>query len=315
MFTARSPGPESSQVALHFRTDWGPVGLSLRAPRDSLFMANAPGVVGESVVSKTRDWKEPIGRLGIVGQGVVATIIGLLAIRIAIGEKDEAATSEGAVAWLADQPFGKFLLVALTIALFALALWRFLCAVMGDPAEGSEPKDRLKYAVLGVVYLLLAITTLGITIANWTGSGNTAGSAESGDEGSQKAASTLFDWPAGRWLVGILGVAVIGYAGYNFYKQVVRRKFAERLDAGDESWVVRLGLVGYTAQSLVYAVVGYFFIQAAIAFKSTTAKGPSGALIELADTTWGKVLLWAIAIGLFAYGVFCIAEAKYRKAA
>ena len=65
----------------------------------------------------------------------------------------------------------------------------------------------------------------------------------------------------------------------------------------------------------MYAVVGYFFIQAAIVFKSTTAKGPSGALIELADTTSGKVLLWIIAIGLFAYGIFCIAEAKYRKAA
>ena len=278
-------------------------------------MADAADPVGETVVSKVRDWKEPLGRLGLVGQGVVATVIGLLAIRIASGEKDEAATSEGAVAWVAQQPFGKFLLVALTVALFALALWRFLCAVMGDPVEGSEPKDRLKYAVLGVVYLLLAITTLGVTIANWTGSGVTAGSEESGDEGSQQAASALFDWPGGRWLVGILGVAVIGYAGYNFYKQVVRKKFAERLDAGEGSWVVRLGLVGYTAQSLVYAVVGYFFIQAAIAFKSTTAKGPSGALIELADTAGGKVLLWIIAIGLFAFGVFCIAEAKYRKAA
>ena len=29
----------------------------------------------------------------------------------------------------------RFLLVALTVALFALALWRFLCAAMGDPAE------------------------------------------------------------------------------------------------------------------------------------------------------------------------------------
>jgi len=202
----------------------------------------------------------------------------------------------------------------LTVALFALALWRFLCAAMGDPVEGSEPKDRLKYAVLGVVYLLFAITTLGITIANWTGSGDT-GSKQTGDEGSQKATSTLFDQPAGRWLVGILGVAVIGYAGYNFYKQVIRKTFADRLDADEGSWIVRLGLVGYTAQSLVYAVIGYFFIQAAIAFKSTTAKGPSGALIELADTALGKVLLWIIAIGLFAYGLFCIAEAKYRKAA
>ena len=277
-------------------------------------MVHAPTAAGETVAAKAKDWKDPIGRIGLVGQGVVATIVGLLAIRIAMGDKDEAATSEGAVAWLAQQPFGKFLLVALTVALFALALWRFLCAAMGDPVEGSEPKDRVKYAVLGVVYLLLAITTLGITIANWTG-GDTEANAESGDESSQQAASTLFDWPAGRWLVGILGVALIGYAGYNFYKQVVRKEFAERLDADESSWVVRLGEFGYAAQSLVYAVIGYFFIQAAIAFRSTTAKGPSGALIELADTTWGKVMLWVIAIGLFAYGIFCIAEAKYRKAA
>jgi hypothetical protein len=251
----------------------------------------------------------------MVGQGVVATIVGLLAIRIAIGNKDEAATSEGAVAWLAHQPLGKFLLVALTVALFALALWRFLCALMGDPVEGSELKDRLKYAVLGVIYLALAITTLSVTIANWTGSGHEVPSEKTGDESSQQAASTLFAWPAGRWLVGLLGIGLIAYSGYSFHKQVIRKSFAERLDAAEGSWIVRLGLVGYAAQALVYAVVGFFFIQAAIAFKSTTAKGPSGALIELADTTWGKVLLWIIAIGLLAYGVFCIAEAKYRKAA
>jgi hypothetical protein len=245
----------------------------------------------------------------------VATIVGLIAIRIAVGKKDDAATSDGAVAWLAHQPLGKFLLVALTVSLFALALWRFLCAAMGDPAEGSEPKDRVKYAVLGVVYLLFAVATLGVTVKNWTGSGASAGSTKSGDEGSQQATSTLFSWPAGRWLVGILGVAVIGYAGYNFYSQVVRRKFAERLDADEGSWVIRLGEFGYTAQSIVYAVVGYFFIQAAIAFESSTAKGPSGALIELGNTVWGRVLLWIVAIGLFAYGIFCIAEAKYRKAA
>jgi hypothetical protein len=293
-----------------------PPGVSVASPagRDNP-VVDVSDVIGGSTLSTARDWKEPIGRVGLVGQGVVATIVGVIAIRIAVGEKDEAATSAGAVAWLAEQPLGKFLLIALTVSLFALAVWRFLCAAMGDPVEGSEPKDRLKYAVLGIVYLLLAITTLGVTIANWTGADDATASEGSGDEGSQQAASTLFEWPAGRWLVGILGAAVIGYAGYSFYKQVVKKQFAERLDAEEGSWIVRLGLLGYTAQSLVYAVVGYFFIQAAIAFKSTTAKGPSGALIELSDTAWGKVLLWVIAIGLFAYGLFCIAEAKYRKAA
>ena len=189
-------------------------------------MVDAPGAVGDAVVSRAHDWKEPLGRVGIVGQGIVATIVGLLAIRIATGDKDEAATSEGAFAWLAQQPFGKFLLVALTVALFA-SLWRFLCALMGDPAEGSEPKDRPKYALLGFVYLALAITTLGITIANWTGEGDKTGSGDTGDETSQKATSTLFDWPAGRWLVGILGAAIIGYAGIQL------------LQAGDQEGVRR----------------------------------------------------------------------------
>jgi hypothetical protein len=68
-----------------------------------------------------------------------------------------------------------------------------------------------------------------------------------------------------------------GYAGYNFYKQVIKKKFAERLDADDTSWVVRLGLIGYTAQSLVYAVIGYFFVQAAIAFGQGPLRRPDRA--------------------------------------
>jgi Domain of Unknown Function (DUF1206) len=278
-------------------------------------MTVAAGGRGRAVAARTHDWKEPIGRLGLVAQGVVAAIVGFLAIRTAMGEKDEAATSQGAVAWVAQQPFGKFLLVALTIGLFALAVWRLLCVLMGDPVEGSAPKDRVKYAVLGVIYTALAITTLVITVDNWTGSGDAAGDTQSGDEGSQKAASTLFDWPAGRWLVGILGAAVIGYAAYSFHKQVIKKEFAERLDTRGSSWVVRLGLIGYTAKSLVLGVIGYFFIQAAIAFESRTAKGPSGALIELSNEDWGKALLWVIAVGLLAFGIYCIAEANYRKAA
>jgi intracellular septation protein A len=106
---------------------------------------------------------------------------------------------------------------------------------------------------------------------------------------------------------------VIGYAIFHFKKEVIDLHFTERLSTDDKSWVTRLGQAGYTAQALVYAVVGYFFIQSAIAFDPETAKGISGAVVELADEGWGQALLWAIAVGLFAYGIFCIAEAKYRK--
>ena len=50
-------------------------------------MLDTPHLVGDTVVSTASDWKGRIGRVGLVGQGVVATIIGVIAIRIAIGTR------------------------------------------------------------------------------------------------------------------------------------------------------------------------------------------------------------------------------------
>jgi hypothetical protein len=259
--------------------------------------------------------RRSLGRVGLVGQGVLATVVGIIAIQIAMGDTtSETATSEGAVAWLAEQPLGRFLLVALTVSLFALAAWRIIEAFTGDPVEGSEAKDRAKYAVLGFIYLSLAVTTLGVTIANWTGGSAGDVGTDSGDAGAQEAASTVFDLPAGRFLVAAGGIAVIGYGLFHIFKESWGAKFAERLEVDEGSWVVRLGRVGYAAQGLVYMVVGWFLLQAAISYDADEAKGPSGALVELAGKGWGSLLLWAIAIGLFCYGLFCVAEAKYRRA-
>ena len=125
----------------------------------------------------------------------------------------------------------------------------------------------------------------------------------------------MFDLPAGRWIVGLVGAGIVGYGIYSFHKEVIRRKFVKRLDVDEHSWVVRLGMIGYGARAAVIAVVGWFFLQAAISYRPEEAAGPSGALLELAGTSWGPLLLWAIALGLFVYGLFCIAESKYRTAA
>ena len=98
------------------------------------------------------DWKETLGRVGLVGRGVLYGAIGLLAVQLALGNAADASQA-GAIEWVGSQPLGKVLLVALTISLFALAAWRFLDAVLGDPVEGSEPKDRARYAVGGAIYL------------------------------------------------------------------------------------------------------------------------------------------------------------------
>ena len=141
-----------------------------------------------------------LGRVGLVGQGVVAAIIGILAIQLAMGDPNEATTKDGAVAWLAEQPAGKFLLVLLTVALFALAIWRFLDAIRGDPVEGDKATSasssrpsasctrvRGHRAVRHDRELDRRARELRRLERRWC------------DQASQKAASTVLDWPAGQW--------------------------------------------------------------------------------------------------------------------
>jgi hypothetical protein len=262
------------------------------------------------------DWKETLGRVGLVGKGVLYSVIGFLAIQLAAGDASTDTTHNGAIEWIAAQPLGKFLLVGLTVSLFALAAWRLLDAVVGDPVEGSEPSDRAKFAVKGLIYGALATGALTATVANWNGS--SSGSSTGGSSGSgtnQQAAATVLEWPAGRWIVTAAGLAVIGYAIYIFKKHVVDEQFLERVSVTSDSWVAKLGRFGYAARSIVFVVIGYFLAQAGITYEPGKTRGLSGALQEISGEGWGQWLLWAVAAGLLAFGIFTIAESRYRRAA
>ncbi len=173
------------------------------------------------------DWKETLGRVGLVGKGVIFAIVGVLAIQLATGDP-AAANKNGAIEWVAGQPFGKFLLVALTVGLFALGAWRLLEVFTGDPVEGDDASDRVKFGAKAAIYLSLAFASLGATIANWSGNegAGTNSSAGSG-QSSQKATATVLEWPAGQWIVALAGLAVIGYAIYQV-KQPLRRREVPR---------------------------------------------------------------------------------------
>ena len=267
----------------------------------------------KSMISGERgDWKERLGRVGLVGKGVLFGVIGLLALQIARGDAAADATHTGAIEWVGEQPLGKFLLVALTVSLFALAAWRLLDAAVGDPVEGSETSDRVKYGAKGVVYLGLGIAAATTTAANWNGSGS-SGSSE--DERSAEATATVLEWPLGRWLVMAIGAGVIAVALYIVKKHVVDRDFLQRMSITSTSWIAGFGRFGYAARAVAYALIGYFLVQAGATYEPQRAKGLSGTLLEVSGQTWGQLLLWAVAIGLLAYGVFTLAEAKYRRAA
>lgn len=262
------------------------------------------------------DWRSTLARSGLAAKGVLYSALGLLAISVASGDASSGSASRrGAIELVASQPFGQWLLVILTLGLFALAFWHVVQAFTGDPVEGSETKDRVKFAVKALIYLGTAVTALMILLSRWGSGTSTGGSGGSSDQ----ATATVMNWPGGPWIVGIAGAAVIALAIAWAYRHVWNKAFMRRLDrysmsAEVEAGVERAGQAGYAARAIVAAIAGAFLIAAAVQHDPQEAVGLSGALGALSGETWGQAVLWVVAIGLFLYGCFCFAEAKYRRA-
>ena len=70
----------------------------------------------------------------------------MLAIQVARGGREESPDKGGALRTIAEQPFGKGLLVLLAVGLAAYALWRLAQAILDRDNEGEGPKGLVKRA-------------------------------------------------------------------------------------------------------------------------------------------------------------------------
>ena len=91
-------------------------------------------------------WVERLGRLGLVAKAVLYAVVGLLAIQVARGGREESPDKGGALRTIAEQPFGKGLLVLLAIGLAAYALWRLAQGILDRDNEGEGLKGLAKRA-------------------------------------------------------------------------------------------------------------------------------------------------------------------------
>jgi hypothetical protein len=257
------------------------------------------------------DWSDRLARFGLVGKGVLHAVIGLLALELALnGASSSEASPAGAADWIADRPFGTVALWVVAASLLSLAAWRAVTALRGDPVEEDDTTHRVAWGAKAVLYAGFALTFAGVALSGGGGSGSGAGG--SGDQ-AQQTTSTVFDWPMGRWLVVAAGVGVAAFAAYLVAHHAVGAAFADRLTCPERSTVVRLGRVGYGLRSIAYLLIGGLLMSAGLSGDEQRAKGLGGALDELAKAGWGTALLLAVAVGFLAYGVFCVAEAKYRR--
>jgi hypothetical protein len=115
----------------------------------------------------------------------------------------------------------------------------------------------------------------------------------------------------------IVGVVIIG-TGLWHASKLFTQSFANDLDLdrrGDavKRFVLALGSIGYAARGVVFALVGWFLVQAAIDHDPNESGGLDNALKRLADSEYGPALLRLLAVGLLVFGVYRIVDACVRK--
>lgn len=262
------------------------------------------------------DGLERIGRAGWVAKGAVYALIGALAVPIALGNGsgDDEASRSGALAEIAESSWGGVLLVVAAVGLFLYAGWRLTTAVLPGDNDAETWAHRIGYGVSAAIYGFLGWSALSFV----TSSGDSSSPGGSGDESMvEKLSRTLMETTGGRWLLGALGLIMVGVAAYYVYKAVDKR-FLERIDTGgasstERTVIEKLGVAGWIGRGITMALLGFFVLQAAWNANPDEAEGLDAALRETADGTLGSILVLVAGIALISYGIFAVVSARHRR--
>ena len=252
---------------------------------------------------------EWLARAGLAARGVIYGIIAVLALKLALGDGGKTTDQQGALKTLAQQSFGEILLVLMAIGLFGYALWRLVRAAIGHGAEGDrdDAKERIDGVASGIGYGLLFVTAVSIL----------AGSGGGGGGGPQQASGGVLDWPAGQVLVIIAGLILIAVAVdqglKGFKKKFLEKSHTERMSEKVRKTFTAFGVFGHLARMVIFAMMGYFLIKAAIDYNPDEAVGLDGALAKLANSAGGPLVLGAVAVGLLGFGLYSFMDARYRR--
>lgn len=250
-----------------------------------------------------------LARVGLLAYGIMHLLVGWISLQLAWGmPANKSADSAGALATLAEQPFGTALLWTAAAGLVALSLWQLGEAWWGyrNRTGARRAVQRLTSVLKALIYLALGLSAGSLALG--TGSASGAGS---------QGVSGVFAWPFGQFIVAAVGL-VVAALGLAKLTKGVKASFMEDIDTSEMSARVRetmthLGRAGHMAKGLALMVVGALLGYAAVTFDARKARGLDGALHLVLVQPFGKFLLTAIALGFMAFGLFSILQSRYRR--
>jgi hypothetical protein len=252
---------------------------------------------------------ERLARLGYASIGIVYMIVGVFAVRAAMGERGAAGGHKDAFAFILHQPFGRVLLGVIAAGVIGYVLWRFVSGITDSEHRGNDVKGlgiRAASIFRGLVYSGMALEVMRMIAAN-----SSRGVSESEQEAKHSTARVL-QQPFGPWLVALAGLSILSYGAYQLYSawdaKLSKRISLGALDARVRGKVIAISRFGIGARAIVFVIIGGSLVRAALRHNAATAHGTEGALRELPPP-----LLIVAGLGFVAYGVYALVNAKYRR--
>jgi hypothetical protein len=248
-------------------------------------------------------------RFGLVARGVSYGIIGILALQLAFGAGGKATTQRGALLEIVERPFGRALLIAMIIGLASYAVWRLVRAGIGHGTQDADNAgERIAGAASGLGYIALSFTAVQILVGANSGGGTNS---------PKRTTGGVLDWTGGTMIVGAIGTVLIGVALYQGYaglsKRFLKDSNTAQMSRDVERAFTAIGVFGHLARMVVFGLVGYGLVKAAISYDPRNAVGLDGALSQVSHYSYGPILLGLVAVGLIGFALYSIADARYRK--
>jgi hypothetical protein len=254
-------------------------------------------------------WVERLARVGYAAKALLYITVGYLAAQAAVGPGGRVTDTEGALQVVHDASYGRLLLFVVAAGLLGYGLWRVVEALLDPERRGTEWKAlavRSGFLLRGLFHGALALTAFRLALQER--------SSGAGDQ-VQRWTARAFELPAGELLVGLAAAYVAGYGVYQFYRawtpKMQRHLNLAELSQDVRRWVLGVSRFGIAARGVVFCFIGFFLIRAVLRHDAAEAGGLRESLRALANV--GRWPFIAVAIGLVAYGVYELLNARYRR--
>lgn len=256
-----------------------------------------------------RPWVGRVVRLGYLAKGIIYSLIGVLAIRLALGMGGGRLTDpSGVLRTILSQRFGRLMLAIIGIGIVGYAAYYIFEAVADVRRRGGGRRgwtDRGLTIIKAAVYGLVGVQALQVVFFDRLPRDRT-----------EDGAGTVMQFPMGEWLLIAIGVGVAFY-GFTQLRMAWRGGVDDEIDVArvrrEAPWILPLGRFGIAARSVIIMLMGATFARSGWRGRASDADGYREALRTVAS--FDPWLLTAIGAGLLAFGVYQLCHARYARIA